>query len=168
MDVTSWTYTRRTPHNMASVKGRVGFEPDGWTHSKPYALRPCYPAVWGGGCRESIDYKRAKTPPRLMNGASTLLKRGGSRTRGKRRCHRAKAAAPASSLFRPRPPASARVRPRPPASARVSLPVHGLPASQTESSKSRGSRRRPRHPVLCGRLRASAAKRRWHSSGTRR
>ena len=149
---------RRTPHNMASVKGRVGFEPDGWTHSKPYALRPCYPAVWGGGCRESIDYKRAKTPPRLMNGASTLLKRGGSRTRGKRRCHRAKAAAPASSLFRPRPPAS----------ARVSLPVHGLPASQTESSKSRGSRRRPRHPVLCGRLRASAAKRRWHSSGTRR
>jgi hypothetical protein len=55
----------------------VSFVPAGWTHTKQYALRPGYPAVWGGGCRESIDYKRAKAPPRLMNGSSTLLKRGG-------------------------------------------------------------------------------------------
>jgi hypothetical protein len=73
---------------MAADQCRVSFVPAGWTHTKQYALRPGYPAVWGGGCRESIDYKRAKAPPRLMNGSSTLLKRGGSSTRVKRRCHK--------------------------------------------------------------------------------
>ena len=39
----------------------------------PYALRPGYPAEWGGGCRESIDYKRNRLPPKMINGLPTLI-----------------------------------------------------------------------------------------------
>ena len=64
---------------MGAEARTVQFVPPSWTPSKQYALRPGFPTAWGGGCRESIAYKRAKTPPRLINGASTslLMKRGG-------------------------------------------------------------------------------------------
>jgi hypothetical protein len=39
----------------------------------PYALRPGYPSEWGGGCRESIDYKRSRLPPKMINGLPTLI-----------------------------------------------------------------------------------------------
>ena len=76
--------TRAARRGMGADKADKGargvtFVTPGWTHSKQYALRPGFPTAWGGGCRESIAYKRAKTPPRLINGASTalLMRRGG-------------------------------------------------------------------------------------------
>ena len=54
----------------------VTFVEKGFKGVRQYALRPGYPAVWGGGCRESLSYKRSKNPPKYMNGVATLVHRG--------------------------------------------------------------------------------------------